>query len=180
MLNMKRSAYLWHIRSSSKRGFTMLLAALIAAIVLALGSSIYSIARKQVTLSSIGRDSQFAFYAADTIIECVLYHDVQNRAFAATSGAPYANSILCDEVDITPEILPGADGTSATTQIDRTTIFREDEEGNPQEGNCVEVLIIKDENAEYPTVLHADGYSVPCNQITSSGRALQRSIELRY
>ena len=65
----------------AQAGFTLLLAALVASIVLALGSSIFTIAKKQVTLSSLGRDSQFAFYAADTIAECALYYDVRFAAF---------------------------------------------------------------------------------------------------
>ena len=40
----------------SNRGFTLLLAALVATIVLALASSIFTIAQKQLILSSIGRD----------------------------------------------------------------------------------------------------------------------------
>lgn len=75
------------------RGFTLLLAALVASIVLALGAAIYSIAFKQVSLSSIGRDSQFAFYAADTIAECVLYWDVARSHFT-TSTPPLP--ITCD------------------------------------------------------------------------------------
>ena len=57
----------------NQKGFTLLLAALVASITLSLGAAIYSITLKQITLSSIGRDSQFAFYAADTLSECALY-----------------------------------------------------------------------------------------------------------
>lgn len=70
---------------SQERGFTLLLAALVASIVLSLGAAIYSIAIKQVTLSSIGRDSQFAFYTADTLAECVLYWDLRQGLFGTTS-----------------------------------------------------------------------------------------------
>jgi len=62
-------------KNTGSRGFTLLLAALVASIVLALGTSIYEIATKEVQLSSLGRDSQFAFYAADTAAECALYWD---------------------------------------------------------------------------------------------------------
>ena len=59
----------------NEAGFTLLIAALVASVVLALGASIFDLAQKEVTLSSIGRDSQFAFYAADTAAECALYWD---------------------------------------------------------------------------------------------------------
>lgn len=161
------------------RGFTLMLAALVSAIVLALGSSIYSIARKQVTLSAIGRDSQFAFYAADTIIECVLYHDVRFAAFATSSAPAPSTPVTCDGVELTKTVL-SADSTSAVTRVGQNTIFTEDEDGNPQNGNCVEVIVTKDDTATYPTVLHADGYSSPCDTISNSQRTLQRSIEIRY
>ena len=65
-----------------ERGFTLLLAALVASVVLALGTSIFSLVQKEITLSSIGRDSQFAFYAADTGVECALYWDARHQIFA--------------------------------------------------------------------------------------------------
>ncbi|TSC86137.1 MAG: hypothetical protein G01um10148_643 [Parcubacteria group bacterium Gr01-1014_8] len=75
------------------RGFTLLLSALIASLSLALGLAIVTIARKSVILSSIGRDSQFAFYAADTGAECALYWDIRHELFS-TSSPP--EQITCD------------------------------------------------------------------------------------
>ncbi len=79
---------LLQFQGNTKRGFTLLLAALVASIVLALGSSIFTIAKKQITLSSLGRDSQFAFYAADTVAECALYYDVRFSSSATSSFSP--------------------------------------------------------------------------------------------
>src|SRR3990167_4752401 len=81
-------------KRNGERGFTLLLAALVASIVLALGASIFGVAQKELTLSSIGRDSQFAFYAADTGAECALYWDFRHQAFGAqqqTGGAGGGN-----------------------------------------------------------------------------------------
>ncbi len=73
--------------SLSSRGFTLLLAALVASIVLSIGTAIYSIAQKQVTLASLGRDSQYAFYAADTAAECALFWDDRpNTAFSTQTS----------------------------------------------------------------------------------------------
>ncbi len=63
----------------------MLLAVLISSILIALGSAIFDIVSKEIVLSSSGRESQFAFYAADTGIECALYWDKEG-AFASTSS----------------------------------------------------------------------------------------------
>jgi hypothetical protein len=150
------------------RGFTLLLAALIASIVLSLGTSIYTIAEKQVELSSLGRDSQFAFYTADTGAECALYWDVRFDAFATT----------------TVGVTPTCDGKTVTittvgTSYPYTEEFQVDLFTDQSSGYCADVLITK--NATNPhTVIHADGYSVTCESKAASARALQRSVELQY
>src|SRR3990167_1921564 len=80
---------------NSQKGFTLLLAALVSSIVLARGTSIFQLAQKELTLSSIGRDSQFAFYAADTGAECALYWDVRYQTFPTTT--PRTADITCDD-----------------------------------------------------------------------------------
>jgi hypothetical protein len=181
-----------------RSGFTLLLAALVAAIVLSLGASIFSIAKKQVTLSSLGRDSQFAFYAADTIAECALYYDVRQSAttgftgFATSTLSATMNALTCDKVTVTP-VLQSATANTAVSYFRVYTanggpsgarqdgLFSLDEAGNPNTngGNCAEVYIQKNATAPY-TVIHADGYSTPCSTISSNSRTLQRSIELQY
>lgn len=61
---------------SSKKGFTLLFAILISVLVLAVGTSMITIALKQVILSGAGRESQYAFYAANTGVECAVYWDL--------------------------------------------------------------------------------------------------------
>lgn len=182
----------------SQKGFTLLLAALVSAIVLSLGASIFTIARKQVTLSSLGRDSQFAFYAADTIAECALYYDIRQSAvtgftgFATSSVSAAMNSLTCDGVTVTPtlqsstansavtyfRVYSAAGGPGGTTQ---DGLFSRDEAGNANTTGvyCAEVTVYKNATAPY-TVIHADGYSTPCSTLTSNARTLQRSIELQY
>ncbi len=68
-----------------QKGFTLLMAALVASLVLTLAIAIISIVQKSVALSSIGRESQFAFYAADSGAECALYWDLQHELFSTTT-----------------------------------------------------------------------------------------------
>src|SRR3989338_4185708 len=90
---------------NSQKGFTLLLAALVSSIVLALGTSIFKLAQKELTLSSIGRDSQFAFYAADTGAECALYWDVRHQIFSVENPP---DKLKCggQEASITTESNP--------------------------------------------------------------------------
>lgn len=63
--------------TTKEKGFTLLYAVLVSILVIAVGASIISIALKQTILSNSSRDSQIAFYAANTGIECALYWDIQ-------------------------------------------------------------------------------------------------------
>lgn len=152
----------------TRRGFTLLLAALVSAIVLALGSSIFVIAQKQVTLSSVGRDSQFAFYAADTGAECALYWDIRYGAFGTSTPA---TDPACDGQTL------NATGRAAVAPY--VMEFKIDLFKDSSAGYCADVKVYKNTSNPY-TVVHADGYSVPCAGILTSGRALQRSVELHY
>lgn len=69
ILNFKKN-------KSNKKGFTLLFSILVSIMVLAVGASIINISLKQVILSSSGRESQYAFYAANTGIECALFWDL--------------------------------------------------------------------------------------------------------
>ncbi len=148
---------------NSQSGFTLLLAALVASIVLSLSTSIYVIAQKQVTLSSIGRDSQFAFYAADTGAECALYWDTRHNYFSTTTPS---GSATCDSQTLT------VSGRLPTYPATMTFQF---EPG----GFCAQVSVKKDV-VDPHTTIHADGFSTSCATIGTNPRALQRSVELHY
>ena len=162
-------------RPLTQRGFTVLMAALVASIVLSLGLSIFSLARKSITLSSLGRESQFAFYAADTGAECALYKDIRNLLFSTTTPP---TTIKCD-----------AQTASITTQhntpggIWASTVFNYEYAPN---GYCAKLTITKNkDNAATPvydpsTLIHANGYNTGCSSILTNPRALERSVELRY
>lgn len=153
-------------KAGSERGFTILLAALIASLVLALGISVFTIAQKQLILSSIGRNSQYAFYAADTAAECALYHDSRHLAFDPVAPV---TPIACDGDAIV--VSPAACGSGSC-------IVQYEFQFEPN-GYCAQVAVVK--NIVHPrTVIHADGFSVPCSEIQVNSRVLQRSVELTY
>ena len=158
---------------NTKRGFTLLLAALVASIVLSLGSAIFLIAQKQVQLSSLGRDSQFAFYAADTGAECALYWDLRFGVFSTTTSAtPACDGKLLNAV--------GQQPNPPYTVEFKIDLFVNGLNGAPTAaGYCTDVFVHKNTSNPY-TVIHADGYSVPCEALTTSPNALQRSVELHY
>ena len=178
----------------TSRGFTLLLAALVSSIVLAVGAAIFGIAQKQVLLSAIGRDSQFAFYAADAAAECALYWDFRCNYFAtSTDQATCANpQPTCDTEQLQATGRPTAEPYYPYTMVSARMDFFADVAVS---GNlCAQVSVLKCQGtlnadgtctsggstAPIRTVIHADGYSTNCASIDTSSRALQRSVELRY
>jgi len=145
----------------ASRGFTLLLAALIASLLLLLGSATFGLARKEVLLSSLGRDSQFAFYAADTGAECAIYWDLRHQAFASTTGFALAS---CDGQDL---------GTLRFEGYDVPIVF----EFEPN-GYCAHVTVTK---LDLPaTIIVSRGYSSSCANIEFDPRTLERAVRVTY
>ena len=116
----------------NNRGFTLLFAVLVSTLVLSVGASIISIALKQIILSGSARDSQFAFYASNTGVECGLYWDLVGvdvsidgdttkvPVFAASAGGAVSSLAVTEGAKIkcgdTSEIL--IDGNSIPDSTD--------------------------------------------------------------
>lgn len=148
--------------TSHKRGFTLMLATLIASLLLILGASMFGITRKEIILSSIGRDSQFAFYAADSGAECALYWDIRHDVFSTTT--PFTTA-RCDAQNL---------GTIQFTAFGTPMSF----EYQPN-GYCARVSVTK--NVSSPTtVIYSRGYSTTCAGIEVNPRALERAVEILY
>jgi hypothetical protein len=181
-MNMDRRASL-RKRKKRERGFTLLLAALIASIVLSLAASIFEIAQKEVALSSMGRDSQFAFYAADAAAECALYWDSRFGYFATST--PVGVTPTCDwqPLNVTGQPPSGCSGSTCypyTTLSQQIDLFKKE---SPAGDYCAQVSVVKSLDPTthaVRSVIHADGYSVGCAALASSPDALQRSVELQY
>jgi hypothetical protein len=152
------------VRNTSESGFTLLLAALTASLLLVLGASVFGLVQKSIILSSLGRDSQFAFYAADTAAECALYWDARHDAFSPSTTTPFTTA-TCDGQNL-GSLLFASYGTPITFQYQPN-------------GYCARVSVTK--NAVHPqTVIEARGYNVPCASIDASARALERAAQLAY
>ncbi|MDB5187702.1 MAG: seg [Candidatus Kaiserbacteria bacterium] len=165
----------------SQRGIALLIAALISAVVISIGAAIFSIVQKQLTLSSVARESQFAFYTADTGAECALYWDTRFSYFSSTSTPP--TGAVCD----TQPITPSWSGASVYPYISTfqfapnnrcvfVTVTKCD--GPFVDGVCThDVLHIP---APIHTSIRSDGYNVACNATSTSKIGLQRSVQLNY
>jgi hypothetical protein len=84
---------------TTQKGFTLLIAIVTTAMLLLVSVVVINIALKQLLLVSANKESQSAFYIADSGIECALYWDLKNGAISAF--ATTTPSISCNNQTIT-------------------------------------------------------------------------------
>lgn len=193
-----KSISLYFLRASRfakpSRGFTVLFAALIASLLLAVGLAIFDIVFKEVSFATVVRDSNYAIYAADTGIECAEYWDSQcgtagvcnagfTSAFAtSTASQTYpplssGSQLICAGQDIltdnqeilTPTQYPPVPPTanSATTNF---AIYLDKD----QVPYCAIVQVMKSDTG---TIIISRGYNT-CD--TTDPNRIERALDTSY
>ena len=170
--------------SKKNRGFTLLFAVLTASVLLSLALAIFNQIYKSLLLSSAGKESLAAFYAADSGVECAFYWDLKhdpinsfpNSIFATSSySVNYggSNLISCNEQKFNQTWTVTSDLFSATTVFNLSFgggIF-------PTEG-CSEVTVNKTVSGDNIfTTIESRGYNI-CD--AGSPRKVERAIQVTY
>ena len=185
---------------SDKKGFTLLFAILVSVLVLAVGASMITIALKQVILSGAGRESQFAFYAANTGVECALYWDLKgpelidgaiNYVFPPPDEVQLSNldDVKCAGGNIVDGIgFPGGQtytsggwDHNSSSNITTFTLAISNEIETNTSGilYCVKVTVQKEyEEDDVVTTITSQGLN-SCDP-DSDARAVQRGLVLQY
>lgn len=145
------------------RGFTLLIAVILASVLLTVGIALLDIAYKQVILSSSAKQSQYAFYAADAALECALYYDQRFDAF--NTNPDNITSISCGGFTI--PISPAGSAPRVTT----FSIPCADG------GSQATLRIYKNDSGSDPSKLYASGFS-SCN--ASDPRRIERGMRVAY
>lgn len=157
---------------ATPRGFTLIISIIFMAVMLSFGLSLSSLAYKQQVLASTAIESQYAFYAADAALECVLYADQQEHRFTYTSdlSAP-APSMACDGAAPLSSVV--TEHTAARWVITQRMSF----DSNTR---CADVTVYKP--ASGTTYLFSQGFDVPCATVANPGGARfnSRGIYVRY
>ena len=155
------------------RGFAMLFSVRVSSLLVVIGLSIFSITLKELTISTSARESQIAFYAANSGLECALRWDNLNghglrSAFASTSDdITSAKSVraFCNTVRINETT------SSATTEFE----FKVNNP-NTLNGPCAKVKIVKIPGSpvgKMTTVIESRGKNI-CD---ASGRRVERGLK---
>lgn len=155
------------IKENSQSGFTLLLALAVTGTLLLVATGIVNLAVKQSVVSNSGRESQLAYYAADTGMECVLFWDVKNPSGNQSAFATSTASVInCNKDSSNPsnEWTVGGSGTSVIT----TMTFLPDP-------YCATVTVTK--NANGTTQVESRGYNT-CDP--ANARRVERAVRATY
>lgn len=136
-------------------GFTLLLALIVANTVLVIGLGVYSIIVREIELSGLGRESQMAFYAADSGTECVLYWDIKKGPISTTT--PKTIECLGQSVSV---------GGSLISSFKL----------NFNNGACARITVDKTNSSV--TTVDSLGYNFDCD--SSLPRKVERGIRIAY
>lgn len=131
-----------------ERGVAILFAILLVSIVLTVGLSLLNITLRQLLLSSLARESQFAFYAADSARACARYYDSLDNPEERPFGYFFSNSgVLAYEGPVGALNLTCGDGLSPVTSsagVDSSTFSFTVSFGNSiGKKTCAEVMVSK-------------------------------------
>lgn len=184
-------------------GITLLITLLLMGVLMGVSTSLLNVTLKQYQLSSISLASEIAFQAANAGVECVLYHD-----FPKTGASPFdvdgtgatvpeEGSISCVG-DASADVEPSNNGTVVSGEEQR---FQFDWGASPNQ-TCTDVSVYKFYSTTAPvdilvngvdmrtssdcpvggvcTVIQSRGYNVPCSEITSGAKVVEREFSQVY
>jgi Tfp pilus assembly protein PilE len=159
---------------SHPRGFTLLVALIFVSVILSVGLALTDIAYKQVILASTAQQSQYAFYNADSALECALEQDQQYDTFDYTNE-PVANNqgpFMCEGQAITFNASAPVVNSPTTT---RTTTFNVACQSG---GTLAQVSVLKSLiGSAYKTTIYAGGFN-DCNP--SDPQRVERGLQSHY
>lgn len=149
--------------TNKKDGFTLLLAVLIASIILSISVGVSVFIIRELLISSVGRESQKAFFAADSGVECALYWDLKQNSFATTSPP---HTITCVNSSPTVNIgCPSPNPPCGISEFDLTFA----------NGACAHVKV--DKTIPSSTKIDSAGHNT-CN--LSDPNRVERSLRISY
>ncbi len=177
-----------NIHIQKNKGFTLLFAMLVATLVVAIGATIISIALRQTILSGTSRESQYAFYAANTAMECARYWDTN-----VVDGSKKVFPILTEDISVTTTDTAECSKYNILqnweeTDLDGTKKWTFDLQISNQENSfagkgfnhtyCAEVIVTKSDNGSVTTTtIESKGYNT-CD--TTNSRRVERGLIEQY
>jgi hypothetical protein len=159
--------------TKNKQGFVLLVAVIFMSVMLSFALTLGSLSYKQHVLTGAAIDSQYAFYAADSGLECALYADQKLNSFeyATHSGSTPPALVSCGGVTA---VRQGSVYKDASVLIDVQRISFDAGK------RCTDMTVYK--YATGASTLFAQGYNVPCATVADPGNArlVSRGVKASY
>ncbi len=156
--------------TTSPRGFTLLIAVIMCSVLVSVGLALLDITYKQVLLAQAATQSQYAFYNADTALECALYWDQKVGVFVWDFPGSQGNTALdvkCQGLDV-PNYTVTQSGGIRTTSFSVPC-------APPLSGTLGTVIVNK--TATNATTIYANGYNT-CN--ANDPKRIERGLKAQY
>lgn len=153
-------------KTNMNKGFTLLIALITTGTLLLVATGVVTLAVRSSLIYSAARESQHAFYAADTGIECALYWDVQNPSGFSAFSTSTAVSIFCNQ-DGSNSSNEWEVGGSETSLIEYITFL--------PDPYCARVVITKPDDGS--TTIESFGYN-SCDP--ANPRRVERAVKVSY
>lgn len=175
-------------KKNQKKGISLVISLIMMTLLLSISFSIGNIVLRQIRLTNTSTNSQIAFYAADSALECAIYLDTHtdgtvpgvygysgaNAIFGtSTSWVPGTSPIDCGSIDAYGDPMGYTRVVSADQSIATTTFF-----AAFSASTCARVEVVK---TPFRTKISANGYNVGPNDARdgcdTSNAAARRIVE---
>lgn len=156
------------MKNKNQKGYAILFTIVIVSAVSVITAGLTNAVYKQLVLSSLARDSQSAFYQADTAGDCALYADrveiKKNPTFSTTTNYSWS----CGNSNLLVNPIPAGNGGYIITPVDENS-------SDP----CFRIDVTKDISTPpiVKTTIKAKGYNF-CYK--ANPRTVEREIKIDY
>ncbi len=150
------------IKIKNQKGYALLFTIMIISIISVITAGLINASTKQLILSSLARNSQLAFYQADTAGDCALYVDLVKTTEEIKKFIENGDLLSC-----------GGDNLIISGEAEKNYSLTSKEflgTNNP----CFSINITKKDTS---TVISAKGYNI-CD--LSNPRVVEREIQISY
>ncbi len=164
-----------HEHSQKNKGFTLLVAIVVTSMLLLVSFVVVDVALKQLIVANSDQQSQYAFYNADSGIECASYWDLKGGAISAFATST-PGTLTCNNQTVT------TGSETVPTVPSQASFVGGGGNGNPTSTfsinfatGCAIVTVTKSSNGA--TTISSRGYNT-CD--TSASRRFERGVTLSY
>ena len=184
----------------SQRGVALYLSIIVAGLIAFIAVAVSTVSFVQLNIVETSTESQYAFYAANSGVECAAYWDAKHDAFPSPEATDegegnddktgqmdcaQGNLTVVDvieEEDESPQCDPDEDGDDETCD---KVIFKIDNIASTPGGTaCVEEVVVmewldEEDNDELMTTIISDGHN-RCGSGVPAARLVERTVRADY